>query len=264
MNLYLQEIKQNLRSLAIWIVCIVGLFAFSMAMFPTFSLNPKMLNDLMKAFPKELLDAFGMSSADFSKPLDYMAYMFQYILIAVGAQSILLGSSIVSREEADGTIEFLYAKPVTRTYIMTSKLLAGLTLMVLLNVVFLGASFAVLNIVSTGVDTGTVALLCLTMLLVQLMFFSAGLIVSMLSRRARRFTSVSLGILFATYFLGIMSSVSESLGGLRYVSPLKYFDPPQVVHTGALEPVYLVIVAVFVIGSVAGSYALYRRRDLSV
>ncbi|MGI5907672.1 MAG: ABC transporter permease subunit [Christensenellales bacterium] len=264
MNLYLQEIRQNLRSLAIWSVCIVGLFAFSMAMFPTFSLNPKMLNDLMKSFPKELLDAFGMSSADFSKPLDYMAYMFQYILIAVGAQSILLGSSIVSREEADGTIEFLYAKPVTRTYIMTSKLLAGLTLMALLNAVFLGASLGVLNIVSTGVDTGTVALLCITMLLVQLMLFSAGLIVSMLPRRARRFTSVSLGILFATYFLGIMSSVSESLGGLRYVSPLKYFDPPQVVHTGALEPVYLVIVAVFVIGSVAGAYALYRRCDLSV
>ena len=264
MILYLQEIRQNAKSLVIWIVCIVGLYTFAMAMFPTFSQNPNMINDIMKTFPKEMLDAFGISAADFSQPLDYMSYMFQYILLAAGAQAILLGSSIVSKEEADKTIEFLYAKPVTRAYIMTSKLLAGVTLLAVLNAVFLGASIAVLNIVATGVDTGRVALLCLTMFLIQLMFFALGLVISMIPRRARRSTSISLGILFATFFLGIMSSVTPSLNGLRYVSPMKYFEPTELVHNGTLGTLYLVIVAAVVVGSVAGSYALYKRRDLSV
>lgn len=263
MILYLQEIRQNAKALIIWTLCIVGLFTFSMSMFPSFAQSPQMVNDMMKILPKEMLDAFGISAADFSKPLDYMSYMFQYILLAVGAQAILLGSGIVSKEEADKTIEFLYAKPVTRNYMLTSKVLAGVTVMAVLNAVFLGASLIVLNIISNDVDNGTVALLCLTMFLIQMFFFSVGLIISMLSNRAKRFTSLSLGILFVTFFLGIMSGVSASLKDLKYVAPLKYFDPSKLVHGGSLEAVYLIIVAAVVIASVFGAYALYNRRDLA-
>ena len=263
MILYLQEIRQNAKSLIIWIICVVGLYTFSMSMFPSFSQNPQMINDMMKMFPKEMLDAFGISAADLSKPLDYMSYMFQYILLAVGAQAILLGSSIVAKEEADRTIEFLYAKPITRSYILTSKILAGATIMAVLNAVFLGASLAVLNIISNDVDNGIVALLCLTMFLIQLLFFAVGLIVSMLAKKGRRFTSISLGILFATFFLGIMSSVTASLNDLRYISPLKYFDPTKLVHSGSLESVYLLIVLVVVAASAVGAYVLYNKRDLA-
>ncbi|MFZ5975974.1 MAG: ABC transporter permease subunit [Bacillota bacterium] len=263
MILYLQEIRQNSKALIIWIVCVVGLFAFSMSMYPSFSQNPQMLNDMMKALPKEMLDAFGISAADFTKPLDYMSYMFQYILLAVGAHAILLGSGIVSKEEADKTVEFLYAKPVTRNYIVTSKVLAGVTVMAVLTAVFLGASLAVLNIISNNIDNGMVALLCLTMFMIQLFFFSVGLIVSMLSGKAKRFTSISLGILFSTFFLGMMSGVTESLKDLRYVAPLKYFDPAKLVHTGSMETVYLVIVLAVIAASVIGAYALYRKRDLA-
>lgn len=263
MILYLQEIRQNLKSLIIWSVCVVGLFIFSMSMFPSFSQNPQMVGDMLKAFPKEMLDAFGISAADFSKPLDYMSYMFQYILLAVGAQAIMLGSGIVSKEETDKTVEFLYAKPVTRNYIMTSKILAGITVMAALNAVFLAGSLAVLNIVSSNVDNGMAALLCLTMFLIQLFFFAVGLIVSMLFRRVRRFTSISLAIVFATYFLGIMSSVTDSLRALKYIAPFKYFDPTQLVHSGTLEGTYLIIVLAVAAVSIFGAYALYRRRDLS-
>ena len=124
MILYTHELRQSFKGLLIWTVSISGLFVFAMSMFPSFAQNPQMMNDFMEVMPKEMMDAFGLAGSDFSKPLDFMSYIFQYILLAAGAHAIIIGGSIVSKEESDRTIEFLYSKPVTRNYIMTNKVFA--------------------------------------------------------------------------------------------------------------------------------------------
>lgn len=263
MVLYRHELKRYIRPLIIWTACMAGLFAFGMSMFPSFSQNAKGMNDLLASMPKELLKGFGIAASDFTRSLDYMAYMFQYILLAAGAHAILLGSGIVSREEAEHTIDFLYARPLTRTSIVTSKVLAGVTVMAALNAAFLAITIAVLNIVDPGVDNGKIALIGLAMFCLQLLFFALGLLVSMLAKRSRKFTTAGLGVAFAMYFLGIMSAVSDTLADLKYLSPFKYFEPIDIVRSGALDAGYLLIAAAVIAACVAASYALYGRRDLA-
>ena len=49
----------------------------------------------------------------------------QYIVMAGGIYAAILGVSALVKEESEGTIEFLYSKPVTRSKIVTSKILAS-------------------------------------------------------------------------------------------------------------------------------------------
>ena len=45
--------------------------------------------------------------------------------MAGGIYAAILGVSSLAKEESEGTVEFLYSKPVTRSRIVTAKILAN-------------------------------------------------------------------------------------------------------------------------------------------
>ncbi len=185
--------------------------------------------------------------------------------MASGAHAIIIGGSIVAKEESDRTIEFLYSKPVTRNYIMTNKVFAGLTTLILLNIVFSISTIIITSLVAKdGVDINIILLMSLAMLLLQILFFAIGLMTSLLqSRNNKSMTSVGLGILFATFFLGMVSGVNSAVSWLKYVAPIKYFDPPKLVHSGVLELKYVAIVTIIIIACFIVSYVNYNKRDMA-
>ena len=137
--------------------------------------------------------------------------------------------------------------------------------MILLNLVFSVSSVTIISLVAEdGVDINTILLLSLSMLLLQLLFFAIGLMTSLLQNRNNKsMTSVGLGILFATFFLGMVSGVNSAVSWLKYVAPIKYFDPPTLVHSGVLELKYVAIVAIVIIACCIVSYVNYNKRDMA-
>ena len=51
-------------------------------------------------------------------------------------------------------------------------------------------------------------------------------------------------------------------GALRHLSVFSYFNAADILHTGSLNMVYLVICAVAAVGALIGTYVVYRRHDL--
>jgi len=97
---------------------------------------------MMASFPEELLIAFGMTDIDMSTILGFFGLIFLIIQICLAIQAANYGFSLVSVEETDLTADFLLAKPVGRTKIMTSKLLAAITGLTITNLVVWISSFA--------------------------------------------------------------------------------------------------------------------------
>ena len=76
--------------------------------------------------------------------------------------------------------------------------------------------------------------------------------------------SVAVALLLSTFIFSIVSSLSEQLDFLKYVSPFRYFDPLMMLNESKFEPVYLALSAVIVAVSMAGAYYSYQRRDLYI
>ena len=126
MNIFRFEFKRNLKSCLIWSAICSALMILFMSIFP--SMKSSGMQDIIfskiDALPSGILEAFNISMVNFSNLNDYLGYAIQYIFMAGAVYAALLGVSSLIKEETDGTIEFLYSKPVSRSSILFSKLFA--------------------------------------------------------------------------------------------------------------------------------------------
>ena len=115
----------NLKSVITWSVAIAVLIFVFVSLFSSFAADAELLNEMLANFPEELLIAFGMTGLDLSTVLGFFSFAFLFAQICLAIQAANYGFSLVSIEERELTADFLLAKPVGRTQILTSKLLAA-------------------------------------------------------------------------------------------------------------------------------------------
>jgi ABC-2 type transport system permease protein len=263
MNIFRHEFRARLRSVLTWCGSLIALILVFMAMFQSFSAESAMVNDLMAAFPEELLIAFGMTNMDWSTVLGYFGLVFVFAQICLAVQAANYGFSLVSIEETEWTADFLLSKPVGRTRIMTGKLLAAVCSLLLTDVVVWVSSLAAVALFrgDKPVDMATLALLLISLLPFQAFFLSVGMVISLLVKRIRSVTPFSMGLVFGLYILNAFGGMIGEQS-LEVISPFKHFAPGEIIANRAWDlPLVLVSVAAIVV-SVVGSYLLYARRDI--
>jgi ABC-2 type transport system permease protein len=232
-------------------------------LFSSFAKDAELLNEMMANFPEELLTAFGLSGVDLSTVLGYFSFVFLFAQICLAIQAANYGFSLVSIEEREWTADFLLAKPVGRTQILTSKLLAALSGLTITNIVVWISSFGFINLFKGDAmyETNSLLLLLLSIVVFQLFFLTVGLVVSLLVKRIRSVTPYSMALGFGMYVLSVFGDMlGES--ALEKITPFKHFEPNYIIQHGAYDvPLVLISVSVIVI-SLVGSYVLYTRRDI--
>jgi len=263
MNISRHEFKMYSRSVITWSVAVTALLLVFVSLFSSFSQDAALLNEMMAKFPEELLTAFGMNGVDLSTILGYFSLAFLFVQVCLAIQAANYGFSLVSIEEREWTADFLLAKPVGRTQILTSKLLAALSGLIITDVVVWVTSFLFINLFKGDAtyDTGTLWLLLLSIVPFQLFFLSVGLVISLLVKRIRSVTPYAMALGFGMYVLSVFGDMlGESI--LEKLTPFKHFEPNYIIQHGTYDlPLVLISVAVILI-SLLGSYLLYTRRDI--
>lgn len=262
MNIFLYELKAYRKSTIIWTLSLLALVVVFMAMFPSFSKDAEEFKKLLEVYPEAVRKAIGLDMDHFFSILGFYSYAFVYITLCGAIQAMNLGTSIVSKEVREKTADFLLTKPVTRTQILTAKLLAALTSIVLTNIVFLIVSSLIASKVSTEVYSGkTFLIITLTLFYIQLIFLSLGLLLSVVVRKIKSVITVSLGIVFTFFVIGMLSSTSGD-EGKRYLSPFKYFDTAYLIKHSSYEFSYIFVGALIVITCIVASYIVYTKKDI--
>ena len=170
-----------------------------------------------------------------------------------------LGTSIVSKEVREKTADFLLTKPVTRTTVLTNKLLAALISIILTNIVYIGAAtLLAFQVATEDFSVSIFILLSLTVFLVQLLFLAIGIIISVIVSRIKSVLTVSLATVFAFYFLGMFSADEAK----RYLSPFKYFDTAYIMENASYEASFLITGAALMILAIGASYFIYAKKDI--
>jgi ABC-2 type transport system permease protein len=258
-----QELRMKARSVAVWSAALAGLIAVFTSLFSGFAGQAALMNEWMANFPKELLIAFGLTNTDLSTILGYYGYVFFFAQLCLAIQASGYGLGLVSMEEREWTADFLLAKPVGRSRILSSKLLAALCALAVTDAVVCISSYVCLSAFGGGAtyDAGRAGLMLVGVVPFQVFFLSVGLLISLLARRIRSVTPYAMALGLGMYLLSVFGDLLGS-SALEYLTPFRHFDPKTVIENGAYDvPLVLISVSVMVL-SLAASYRLYARRDI--
>lgn len=266
MNLYLRELKRNSKSLIIWSTISIILLAMVMAIYPTMVKEAENYSAILEGMPEAITLMFGIEELSLADIFGYYSVEGYIILtLLVSIYAIMLSGGILSKEESDKTIEFLLAKPITRREIVTSKLFAYLTNIVIFNLLLtitLFISFEAVKI--EDYDMKTFIILNVAPLLLMLTFSAIGFLLSVFITKSKKILPASLGIVMVTYFLSIISGISDKLENLKYLSPFKYVEASKIIKNGRIEGKYLIIMLVINVLCIGLTYIFYNKKDISV
>ena len=262
-NIYRHEFRARLRSVLIWSLGLAFLIVFFFSLFPVFADQAALMNEFLARYPQQLRAAFGLDNMDLASVLGFYSFILLFAELCMAIQAGNYGFGLVSIEEAELTADFLLSKPVSRTRVLTSKLLAALTSLAVTDLVVWVSTLAAIFLFREGreFDRPTLLLLLVSIVIFQLFFLSVGLVISLLVRRVRSVTPYSLGLGFGAYALSAFSGVFGEVA-LELITPFKHLDPAYIVRHAAYDtPLVLLNVAVTLV-SLAVSYWLYVRRDI--
>lgn len=271
MNVFQFEVKRLIKSCLIWSLVCGALIILFMSFFPSMKNSgiQELVNTKIEAFPKGLLEAFGLDNmVDFTDITQYLAYVIQYIAMAAAIYGIILGVDALLDEEAEGTIEFLYAQPISRRQIITyksmSRMVAFFIFIFITGLITTGISMVLkpkdIDMLTMLVNIKSIFI---GMTFVGFIFLAIGLLLSTILKPSYNSTAISIGVFFITYIFGVLSKMRDGLGFFRYLSPFDYALPMDIIREG-WEFDYIFVGMVIILISIIGTYIIYNKKDMNI
>ena len=262
MNIFIHELKAYRKSTIIWTISLIMIVLLFMSFYSSFAKDAEEFTKILEAYPETIRELLGVNLGNFFTILGFYSFLLTFITFCGAIQAMNLGTSIVSKEVREKTADFLLTKPVTRTAILTAKLLAAFSSIVITNILYLTATSFILFQVKTGeFNLKLFIMLSLTMFFVQLLFLAIGMFISVIFSKIKSVLTVSLATVFAFYFLGMFSSTTGE-ESKRYLSPFKYFDTVYIIENSSYEATFLITSAAIIILSIASCYYVYNKKDI--
>ena len=264
MNIFVRELKANLRSLLVWGGIVTLFVTIGMAKFSAYEGNPEMLA-ILDEMPPALLSALNMHAFNLTTISGFFGVMFTYFALILSIAAAMWGSDIISKEERDRTVEFSLTLPVTRSKVVTAKTLAALVNCIGLLLITWGITiFSARSYQPDSEFYGFLNLSMLALFIMQLVFLAVGILLGCAMKQYKRASSIAVSLLLGTYFLSIISGLNEKLEFLKYFSPFKYFDAGMLLHEARLDTAFVGLSVGIIVVSMAGAYYTYARRDLYI
>ncbi|MCM2535664.1 ABC transporter permease [Neobacillus pocheonensis] len=266
MNIYVKELKSHRKSLIYWSVGIFLMVASGMAKYAAYSSSGQSINDLVADLPNSMKVVMGFNTMDLSKISGYYGMFYIYLLLMATIHAAMLGATIIAKEERDKTSEFLFVKPVSRNTIITAKLLAAFTNIVVFNLVSYVSLIILIGKYNKNGEAvnGDIAITMLGMFILQVLFMVIGSALASVKRKPKTAASLAAGILLITYILSIAIDLNEHIEGLKYFTPFKYFEAKNIMYGGGVDTVFVVLSIVLITVLSIVTYVFYKKRDLNV
>ena len=261
MTLLLHELRLNRTAIIIWSCAISFMLGVCVIIYPEMSTQ---MNEVSAMFSEmgAFSSAFGMDQLNFGEFIGYFAVECGNVLGLGGALfAAITGASALAKEEKEHTAEFLLTHPLSRKRIVTEKLIATLIQVCLLNVAVIAVTVVCVFVVGVEADVSVLALIFLAYLVLQLEIAAVSFGVSAFMRRGS--LGVAIGFVFATYFINIVSNLTEDLEFLKFVTPFGYTDGSYIVPEKALEIKYLAVGLIIIAIGIAAAYWKYTRKDIT-
>ncbi|MGB2907162.1 MAG: ABC transporter permease subunit [Candidatus Aminicenantaceae bacterium] len=269
-NIYRMELKRYRGSFIAWCISIGALIVMGMAFFPVM-VDETVMKQITAFFEnsmmKSMMAAFGASIDNLTNVLGFYTTRNSMFIMLLGSFfSIMLAGRILAREEPDKTAEFLLSKPVTRVEVFGSKLLAYLTYLLMLNAATILVGFLSIELFKGESEYRISSFLAHSFysFLLMLSFGAIGMFLSLLIKRGRPTTGISIGIVVGGYFFDSLSRITPAADMIGYLSPFKFVDSTVMRPDYGLEwwrVLYFVVLSLLLFGLTLWKY---RKKDILI
>lgn len=264
-NVFLKTMWDRRRSMIWWLVGVLVLAGLTVAFYPSIASDQEAYQQLLDAYPEELLSFFGIDdAAELASPEGFVnSQLYANVVpILLFVFTIGMGTSALAGEEDRRTMDLLLAQPVSRERIVLQNFLAMATLSAVLCatlVVVLLASNA-----PTGLDLSLVGILAANVgvWLLGLLIGALALAIGGLTGRRGLTLGVSAAVAVAAFFLYGLAPLVDALAPAQKLSPFWWYLGSKPLNNGF--DVMLGLIAVFTAALVGLAVWGFRRRDVSV
>jgi ABC-2 type transport system permease protein len=259
------EFKRNFKSWLLWTSIVGGLAGLMLFLFPAFEDAFSKIEDLLSVYPPEFLEAFGIGEdgldmSDIYGWFGVEGYLF--VTLIGGSYAAIIGSSMLSKEEDDHTIEFLLAQPISRARVLFGKVIVILLYLLMMNAVIsiiLLFAFSVFG----ELDPVVWLLYSFAPILLQMIFASVALLISIFVTKSRKVMSIALGLSLGMYVIDLISKLTEEAAFLKYITPYEYINATTIVNEQRIEPLYLLLSFLIIAISLILTWRLYLKKDMA-
>lgn len=259
-----KELRQRKWALISYSAISVGFVWLYVAIFPSFAKESEKFNELLKSYPKALLEAFNITQLQMSNIEGYISaehFSFIWPLMA-----ILLGLStagiMLAGEIERGTANLLLSLPVSRTKQYIGKYFAGSVLMLIFVVLSTVSIIPFTRIYDISISQSHIATTTILCWAFAQCIFSIGYMFSAMFKERSHVYFVSAGILMMMYVANIVSGLVDSLEKVKYISLFHYFSPDKALVNGEISGrSLLVFFGLSIITAVIG-FVVFRSRDI--
>lgn len=263
MNIFRYELRSQLKNFVIWSASLLLLLLVVTAgLFTVFMDSRDAVISMVDNLPPAFSAAFGIYMEQIFTYGGFYSFIYTYIALVGAIMAASISLSVFSREKRSKCVDFLLTKPLSRVRIFTYKLLACLALLTAMN--FLYVSAAVLGYRCSGQEpslTGTFIWACCALFFTQLVFMAFGMFFAVFARKVRSVSGIATALGFGGFILSALHGLLEE-EAVRFIAPLKYFEPNSVFSSGGYEVKYAVTAAVVVAACVVLSWVKYVKSDI--
>ena len=259
--LLLHEIRRNKISLIVWSAVMAFMLGVCIVIYPEMQTQ---MGDISQMFSDmgAFSDAFGMDQLNFGEFMGYFGVECGNTLGIGGALLAgIVGITALSKEERDGTAEFLLSLPVSRYRIISEKLLFSVLHIAVVNIAtgvvcMLGAAA-----IDVDADFGKMLLILFSYFLMQIEIMAITFGISAFIKNSG--LGIGIGIAFGLYFVNIIANLADELEFLKYLTPFGFADSGHIISEGTLEPISLVIGLALTALGIAAAYWQYNKKDIA-
>lgn len=254
------EIGRGRTALMIWTAAIGFLMLVSVLLFPEMSKQAEMIDEVYSSMGA-MTEAFGMDRVNMSDALGFYGIECGNVLGIGGAFfAALLGILALAGEEKNRTAEFLLTHPISRTRIVTEKLISLMLQVCILNIVTMVIGIASFLAIGEDIAWKEFFLLHAAYLLMMLEIACICFGISAFLRRAG--AGVGIGIAAMLYFMNIIANISEKAEFLKYITPFGYTETADIIVDGHIHGGMLFLGFIYSTVMVAMAYVKYRQKDI--
>ncbi len=237
---------------------VLGYYLFDI--YETFFQRDVDLMELLNAFPEDVMAFFG-GDVDLFSPSGFLHLeFFSYMPIVLGIMVVSAASSLISKDEEEGTLELIIAQPISRISLFLSRTFALiLSVMLILAITwvgfYLGANVNDFELSNLELIRPFISLFAILML-----FLSLALMLSMILPTSSSAGLVSGFLLIASFFISSLARIDENLEGINRFSPLKYYQGGAAVE--GFDTQNLLLLFGLSLGFLIITALLFVKRDL--
>ncbi len=260
MTILKHELRQGKSAFSIWTASIAFLLIVCVLLFPEMKGEMSAVGDVFSSMGS-FTAAFGMDRLNFGTLIGFYVVECGNVLGLGGAFfASLIGAAALSKEEKGRTAEFLLTHPVSRTRVITEKLIAVMVQIVVMNAVILGLSLCSIAIIGEEILWKEILLTHLAYFLLQVEL--GGICFGLSAFLRHGSTGIGLGLAAMMYFLNLIANITENTEFLKYITPFGYCEGADIVTNGKLDAARLGAGMLFAAIGILAAYIQYRRKDI--